>query len=46
MKEILTEKYFASIEIKDPQAHQKLRDLLKTLDWEDNPVVVVAKLKE
>jgi len=46
MKELLTEEYFASIKIKDPQAHQKLRELLKTLDEEDNPVVVIAKLKQ
>ena len=45
MKEILTEEYFASIDIKDQAAHQKLRELLKKLDEEDNPVVVLAKLK-
>jgi len=45
MKEILTEAYFSTIKIKDQQAHQKLRELLKTLDEEDNPVVVIAKLK-
>ena len=46
IKEILTEEYFASIEIKDQEAHQKLRELLENLDWEDNPVVVLAKLKQ
>ena len=45
MKEILTEEYFASVEIKDAAAHQKLREILKNLDWEDNPVVVIARLK-
>ena len=45
MKEDLTEEYFANREIKNPQAHQKLRELLKTLKDDDNPVVVVAKLK-
>jgi hypothetical protein len=45
MKEMLTDKYFASLKIKDPQAHQKLKELLKTLKDDDNPVVVVAKLK-
>ena len=45
MKEILTEAYFSTIEIKDQQAHQKLRDVLKKLDEEDNPVVVLARLK-
>ena len=45
MKEILTEEYFSSIEIKDKEAHQKLREVLKNLDLEDNPVIVLAKLK-
>ena len=45
MKEILTENYFAAHEIKNPQAHQKLKELLNNLDWEDNPVIVIAKLK-
>ena len=45
MIEILTQKYFAGIKIKDQESHQKLRDLLRKLDEEDNPVVVVAKLK-
>ena len=45
MKSILTEAYFASREIKNPQAHQKLKELLKNLDWEDNPIIVIAKLK-
>ena len=45
MKELLTEEYFATHEIKNPQAHQKLKELLKNLDEEDNPVIVIAKLK-
>ena len=45
MKEMLTEEYFASQSIKDPQAHQKLRELLKILQEDDNPIVVIAKLK-
>ena len=45
MKEILTEKYFAAHEIKDAKAHQKLKALLKGLDFEDNPVIVIGKLK-
>ena len=45
MKETLTEEYFASRPIKDQQAHQKLRDLLDNLHEDDNPVVVIAKLK-
>ena len=45
MKEILTEEYFAAHKFKNPQAHQKLNELLKNLDWEDNPVLVIGKLK-
>jgi len=45
MKEILTEEYFAAHEIKNPQAHQKLRELLKNLRDDDNPVIVIARLK-
>ena len=45
MKDILTEKYFASQEIKDTKAHQELKELLKNLKDDDNPVVVIAKLK-
>jgi len=45
IKEYLTEEYFAAHEIKDSQAHQKLRKLLKTLKEDDNPVVVIGKLK-
>ena len=45
MKETLTEEYFASKTIKDQQAHQKLKELLKNLKDDDNPVIVVAKLK-
>ena len=45
MKEMLTEEYFSKQTIKDRQAHQKLKEVLKNLDEEDNPVVVIAKLK-
>ena len=45
MKEMLTEEYFASKTIKDQQAHQKLKEILKNLKDDDNPVVVVAKMK-
>jgi len=45
MKEILTDEYFATQTIRDQQAHERLRELLKQLKWEDNPVVVIAKLK-
>ena len=45
MKEMLTDEYFASQNIKDQQAHQKLKEILKNLKADDNPVVVIAKLK-
>ena len=45
MKEMLTEEYFASQRIKDQHAHKKLKELLKHLKYDDNPVVVIAKLK-
>ena len=45
MKELLTDEYFAKQKIKDKQAHQKLRELLKNLQEDDNPVIVIAKMK-
>ena len=45
MKELLTDEYFAAHEIKDAQAHQKLKELLKILKDDDNPVIVIGKLK-
>ena len=45
MKEDLIEEYFAKQTMKDQQAHQKLRELVKNLKEDDNPVIVVAKLK-
>jgi len=45
MKEMLTEEYFAKQTVKDHEAHKKLRELMKNLKEDDNPVVVVAKLK-
>jgi hypothetical protein len=45
MKDILTEEYFATRQVKDQPAHQKLRDILQKLEEDDNPLVVVAKLK-
>ncbi|MCD7936830.1 MAG: 6-bladed beta-propeller [Tannerellaceae bacterium] len=45
MLEMLTEEYFASQTIKDQQAHQKLKEILKNLKEDDNPVVVIAKVK-
>ena len=46
MKEILKEKYFAGRTIKNPQAHQKLKELVNNLKEDDNPVIVIAKLKQ
>ena len=45
MKEILTDEYFASQKIKDSQAYQKLKEILQNLKEDDNPVVVMARLK-
>ena len=45
MKEIFTDEYFASQTIKDQQGYKKLRELLKNMEDDDNPVVVIAKLK-
>jgi len=45
MKELLTEEYFTAHVIKKQQEHQKLKELLKNLQEDDNPVVVIAKLK-
>lgn len=45
MKEILTDEYFASQKVSDPQGHEKLKELLRVLNEEDNPVIVVAQLK-
>jgi hypothetical protein len=46
MLEMLTEEYFATQTIKDPEAHQRLREVLAKLVEDDNPVVVIATLKE
>jgi len=45
MKEMLTDEYFASQTIKNQESYQNLKSLLKNLKDDDNPVVVVAKLK-
>ncbi|WP_280751017.1 MULTISPECIES: 6-bladed beta-propeller [unclassified Parabacteroides] len=45
MKEMLTEEYFEKQTIKDQEGHQKLKKILANLKEDDNPVVVVARLK-
>ena len=45
MKETLTEQYFSGRTIMNQQAHQKLKELLKKLDYDDNPVIVIGKMK-
>ena len=45
MQNMLTEEYFTKQTIKDRPAHQNLKELLKGLKFDDNPVVVIAKLK-
>ena len=46
MKELLTEKYFSTREVKDAEAQQRLKKLVKNLKEEDNPVIMFAKLKD
>ncbi|MDR0698279.1 MAG: 6-bladed beta-propeller [Tannerella sp.] len=45
MKEMLTDEYFAAQTITDQAGHQKLKEILINLKDDDNPVIVVAKLK-
>jgi hypothetical protein len=46
MKDLLTDKYFAAHPAKDPAAHERLRELLRNLNENSNPVIVIAKLKK
>ena len=46
MMELLTEEYFATKTIRDPEGHQRLREVLRNLVWDDNPVIVIATLKQ
>jgi hypothetical protein len=45
LKEYLTDEHFARQNIKDQEAHQRLKDLLANLDEEDNPVLMIATFK-
>ncbi len=45
MKEMLTDDYFNQKNIQDKAAHQQLKELLSRIKENDNPVVVIAKLK-
>jgi hypothetical protein len=45
MKGFLTDEYFNAHQIKDPTAHQRLKAIVKKLKDDDNPVIVIAKLK-
>ena len=45
LKEQLTEEHFARCDIKDSEAHKRLRSLLANLDWEDNPILMIATFK-
>ena len=44
-KEKLTEAYLAEQNIKDKEAHQRLRSLLSHLNEDDNPVLMIATFK-
>ena len=41
----LTEEYFSAHEIKDIQAHERLKKLLENLEEDDNPVLMIATFK-
>ena len=43
--EKMTEEYFISKEIKNKEANRRLRNLLKNLNEEDNPVLMIATFK-
>ena len=45
MKEMLTNEYFGHKNIRDEAANQRLKELIRRLKEEDNPVVVIARLK-
>ncbi|MDR2232026.1 MAG: 6-bladed beta-propeller [Tannerella sp.] len=45
MKGFLTDEYFNAHQIKDPAAHQRLKAIVKELKDDDNPVIVIGKLK-
>ena len=43
--EMLTEEYFLAHEIKDMKAHIQLKNLLKNINGDDNPVLIVITFK-
>ena len=45
LKESLTEKYFSTRDIKDREAHQRLKNMLEKLDFDDNPLLMIATFK-
>jgi CRISPR/Cas system-associated protein Csx1 len=45
MKEMLTNEYFRSKKIRDEESNKQLRELIGRLKDEDNPVLVIARLK-
>jgi len=45
LKDLLTEEHFARMDIKDLDAHKRLRAFLANLDWDDNPVLMIATFK-
>lgn len=46
VKGVLTEEHFAAHPARDPAAHARLRTLVENLKEDDNPVIMVAKLKK
>ena len=45
MKEMLTNEYFNRKSIRDNNAHLRLKELLSRVKEDDNPIVVIARLK-
>ena len=45
LKEKLTDEHFKRYSIQDQKAHEKLKKLLEDLDFEDNPVIMIATFK-
>ena len=45
LKEKLTDEHFTRYTIQDQDANKRLKKLLGELDWEDNPVIIIATFK-
>ena len=45
LNEMLTEEYFSAHNIKNIQTHKRLKNLLKNINEDDNPVLMIATFK-